>query len=154
MTQPACPLCHLPPPPADSALLYAHPRWRVVDAQEPSFPGFTRIIWRDHVQEMTDLPVSDQQELMTVVLAVETVMRQKLSPDKINLASLGNQVPHLHWHVIPRWQDDASFPQSVWTPAVQPAIADTARLARQTAITRCLPEYHQALINRLKNLSP
>jgi diadenosine tetraphosphate (Ap4A) HIT family hydrolase len=38
-------------------------------------------------------------------------------PDKINLASLGNVVPHLHWHVIPRWRDDSHFPAPIWATA-------------------------------------
>jgi diadenosine tetraphosphate (Ap4A) HIT family hydrolase len=41
-------------------------------------------------------------------------LRAQLAPLKMNLASLGNQTPHLHWHVIPRFADDSHFPQSVW----------------------------------------
>ena len=63
---------------------------------------------------MTDLPASQQILLMRVVLAVESVVRQLFSPDKVNLASFGNVVPHLHWHVIPRWQDDRHFPEPIW----------------------------------------
>ena len=40
-----------------------------------------------------------------------------MRPDKVNLASLGNMVPHLHWHVIPRWKNDPWFPDSVWSAA-------------------------------------
>jgi diadenosine tetraphosphate (Ap4A) HIT family hydrolase len=48
------------------------------------------------------------------VFAVEDAQRAVLNPLKINLASFGNMTPHLHWHVIPRWADDAHFPQPVW----------------------------------------
>jgi len=150
--QTACPLCHRTSPTDNAAELFTTSRWRVVDAQDPDFPGFTRVIWHDHVKEMTDLTASEQQELMAVVLAVEAAMRQTLLPDKINLASFGNQVPHLHWHVIPRWQDDPSFPHSVWTPPSQTANENAASLARQHLIKSCLTEYHQALINRLASL--
>ena len=54
---------------------------------------------------------------MSVVWLVERCVRQVMQPDKINLASLGNMVPHLHWHVIPRYADDAHFPDSVWSVA-------------------------------------
>jgi len=54
---------------------------------------------------------------MATVLAVERVLREQLKPDKINLASLGNVVPHLHWHVIPRWTDDSHFPDPIWAAA-------------------------------------
>jgi len=88
-------------------------RCRVVIADEP-FAGFCRVIWNAHVREMTDLPPSARAHLMEVVFAVEGALRALLSPHKINLASLGNQVPHLHWHVIPRFTDDSHFPAPVW----------------------------------------
>jgi diadenosine tetraphosphate (Ap4A) HIT family hydrolase len=51
---------------------------------------------------------------MNVVAGVERGLRIFLAPDKINLASLGNAVPHLHWHVIPRYRDDSHFPEAIW----------------------------------------
>lgn len=86
----------------------------MVLADEPDYPGFLRVILNTHVKEMTDLPANDQQALMRVVFAAEAAMREVLAPDKINLASLGNVVPHLHWHVIPRFGDDPHFPNPVW----------------------------------------
>lgn len=78
------------------------------------YPGFCRVIWREHAKEMTDLPPVDQRHLMHIVFAVEQALRELLKPDKINLASLGNMTPHLHWHVIPRFHDDRHFPNPVW----------------------------------------
>lgn len=86
---------------------------RVILLREDDVP-VCRVIWRDHVREMTDLTPEAQQELLRTVLAVERAMRQVYQPDKINLASLGNAVPHLHWHVIARWCDDRRFPLSIW----------------------------------------
>jgi diadenosine tetraphosphate (Ap4A) HIT family hydrolase len=63
---------------------------------------------------MTDLPGADQQALMRVVFAAEAALREVMAPAKVNLASLGNVVPHLHWHVIPRFTDDPHFPNPVW----------------------------------------
>ena len=88
-------------------------RCRVVIADEP-FPGFCRVIWNAHVREMTDLGVADRDHLMRVVYAVESALRARLAPDKMNLATLGNVTPHLHWHVVPRYCDDSHFPQPVW----------------------------------------
>jgi diadenosine tetraphosphate (Ap4A) HIT family hydrolase len=73
---------------------------------------------------MTDLDPGQQQYLMSVVFAVEAVLRQLVLPDKINLASFGNMMPHLHWHVIPRWQDDRNFPEPIWG-SVQRAGSET-----------------------------
>lgn len=95
-------------------LLWQDEVCRVVRVNDPDYPGFCRVIWKRHVQEMTDLTVDERQHLMTVTLAVEQAVRQVLSPDKINLASLGNVTPHLHWHVIPRYTDDRHFPNPIW----------------------------------------
>ncbi len=87
---------------------------RVVLVPDPDYPGFCRVILNQHVREVTDLPVADRTALMAVVFAVEETIRAVLAPDKINLASLGNVTPHVHWHVIPRFRDDRHFPQPIW----------------------------------------
>jgi len=107
----SCDFCQKP----GGGLLWRDDRLRVVLVDEPGYPGFCRVIWNAHVKEMTDLPSADRGHLMVVVLDVEAVLRNVLRPDKINLASLGNMTPHLHWHVIPRWRDDPHFPGSVWS---------------------------------------
>lgn len=83
------------------------------------FPGFCRVVWLAHVAEMSDLAPGDRRRLMDVVFASESALRETLRPDKINLASLGNVVPHLHWHVIPRWRGDSRFPAPVWGPRLR-----------------------------------
>jgi len=87
---------------------------RVVLVPEPGYPGFLRVILNAHVKEMTDLAASDRVALMQVVFAAEGALREVMRPEKINLASLGNMVPHIHWHVIPRFADDPHFPNPVW----------------------------------------
>jgi len=90
-------------------------------ADEPDYPGFLRVILNAHVKEMSDLASADQRRLLDVVLAAEAALRAVMTPDKINLASLGNVVPHLHWHVIPRFADDPHFPNPVWGERKRPA---------------------------------
>ncbi|MFO1339814.1 MAG: HIT family protein [Burkholderiaceae bacterium] len=85
---------------------------RVLDA--PEFPGFYRVIWREHVAELSDLAPADRAHCLDTVVAVEQALRQALQPTKINLAALGNMVPHLHWHVIARFDWDSHFPQPIW----------------------------------------
>ena len=94
-------------------ILWRDDRCRVVLTDEP-FAGFCRVIWNSHVREMTDLDTADRAHLMGVVFAVESALRARLSPAKVNVAALGNVTPHLHWHVIPRFTDDSHFPQPVW----------------------------------------
>jgi len=93
------------------------PRWRVVRVADASFPAFYRVIWNAHVAEFTDLTQDERAECMDVVARVERVLRERLAPTKINLASLGNMTPHLHWHVIARFDWDSHFPHPVWASA-------------------------------------
>jgi len=93
--------------------LWRDARCRVVLTDEP-FAGFCRVIWNAHAREMTDLSAANRTHLMHVVYAVESALRARLTPTKMNLASLGNATPHLHWHVIPRFADDTHFSQAVW----------------------------------------
>lgn len=108
---------------------------RLVLVDDADFPGFCRVIWKRHVAEMTDLDISERRHLMSVVFAAEGALREVVRPHKVNLASLGNVVPHLHWHVIPRWRDDRHFPNAVWGPPMRdpqgrpPAAADALREA-------------------------
>ena len=87
---------------------------RVVLVMDEDYPGFCRVILQRHVAEMSDLPEEERIALMKVVFSVEQAARTALHPDKINLASLGNMTPHLHWHVIPRFSTDRHFPNPVW----------------------------------------
>jgi diadenosine tetraphosphate (Ap4A) HIT family hydrolase len=106
-----CDLCDTP----GGVLLWRDERLRVVLVEDPDYPGFCRVIWNAHVKEMTDLDVDERSHLMAVTFEVERLLREVLRPDKINLASLGNMTPHLHWHVIPRWRDDPHFPGPIWS---------------------------------------
>lgn len=114
---------------------------RVVLVSDDDYPGFCRVILNRHLSEMSDLPANEQQALMRVVFAVESAVRETVRPDKINLASLGNQTPHIHWHVIPRWHDDCAFPDPIWAPARRHSPHD--RRAPEVALLR------RALITRL-----
>jgi diadenosine tetraphosphate (Ap4A) HIT family hydrolase len=139
MSDTACPLCF----PVDETLLWSDAFCRVIWVDDVHYPGFCRVILNAHVREMTDLPPSERQRMMNVVFAVETAVREVAKPDKINLASLGNVVPHVHWHVIPRWQDDVNFPDAIWA------------VPRRAATLRTLPDdIRQRLAQRIQALLP
>lgn len=119
------------------AVLWRDALCRVVRAQVDGYPAFLRVVFSRHVAEMTDLESTERDRLMQVVFGVERVLREMYRPDKVNLASFGNQVPHLHWHVIARFRDDPHFPESVWgavqrETAARPVV-DDARLGARLA---------------------
>jgi diadenosine tetraphosphate (Ap4A) HIT family hydrolase len=100
------------------------------------------------VAEFSDLRADERERLMLAVYATERAVRRVLAPVKVNLASLGNQVPHVHWHVIPRYTNDAHFPQPIWAPrqrSVSEALLSQRR-AQATLIAEALrQEMAQAL---------
>lgn len=128
-------------------VVWRDPVLRVVLANENGYPGFARVIWHAHVAEMSDLPVAAREHLMRAVFAVETAQRTVMSPHKVNVASLGNMVPHVHWHVIPRYRDDVHFPGSVWS-APQREVPQEV-LAKRAAGMPALREALVAELNRL-----
>lgn len=92
---------------------------RIVLLNDADYPAYCRVELLAHVKEMTDLAPAQRARMMKVVFAVETALREIFNPDKINLASLGNKTPHLHWHVIPRFEKDKHFPNSHWGEAMR-----------------------------------
>jgi diadenosine tetraphosphate (Ap4A) HIT family hydrolase len=127
-----CTLCG----PLQGVLIVEHASLRVIRAEsaaEADYPAFYRVVWRAHVRELSDLSAGDLALCMRAVVAVERSLREQLSPAplKINIASLGNLVPHLHWHIIARYAWDAHWPKPVW--AVAERAADAATLAAMKA---------------------
>ena len=117
------------------ALIWRGEKLRLIRAVEEGFPAFYRVIWNAHAAELSDLSDDDRNLCMRAVAAVERVMRDTLAPTKINLAALGNMVPHLHWHVIARFDWDSHFPASVWASAQRPRNADKeAAVAAQLSL--------------------
>ena len=145
----ACTLCEQP----GGTLIWRNDRMRVVLVDEPNLPGYTRVIWHRHVREMSDLSPECQHEIMRTVFCIEAVQRTVLQAEKVNLASLGNMTPHLHWHVIPRWEADPWYPDSIWTDS---AIAHHQRgetwRTRAQARAQALPVYLAALEPALRRL--
>jgi diadenosine tetraphosphate (Ap4A) HIT family hydrolase len=141
-----CDLCQLLAAPG-AALIWRDHQVSVVAVDEAEYPGFTRVVWNDHIKEMTDLPVADRARVMDLVWAVESAQRQVMAPEKINLASFGNMTPHVHWHVIPRYRDDAHFPNPTW--AVAQRASSTEVLAARRAL---LPALHAAILDKVKAL--
>jgi len=133
-----CELCDLAVP-----RVFENDKFAVILADEANYPGFARVIWKDHVREASDLPDEDRLLLNEAVWQLELAVREVMQPLKVNVASLGNVVPHLHWHVIPRYADDAHFPAPVWAQAVR--ATDAAVLEARRAL---LPRLAEAITRR------
>ena len=145
-----CPLCSDHDP---SHVLWRNPELRVIDVADPAFPGFTRVVWGEHVPEMTLLEPAQRRHIMDVVWVVEQTLRQALTPHKINLAQLGNAVPHVHWHIIPRWREDSRFPSPIWAaPAARTPEQQRAWDEQRNTLSTLVPAYHEMLQEALQSM--
>lgn len=132
----SCDLCV-----ADGGIvIWRDPRWRVVRVDSHPCPAYYRLICNHHVVEFSDLLAPERQRCMHLMVAIERLLREQLAPTKVNIASLGNATPHLHWHLIARFDWDSHYPQSIWGQRQREA--DERRLA---AIVELLPALDAAL---------
>ena len=121
-----CPLCRA----EGEQLLEADDRLRVIEVLEPRLPGYRRIIWQQHRRELTELNEAERSHWFTKVAQQEDALRALWACDKINHASFGNLVPHLHWHVMPRWRTDPWWPSPIWgskQPSTRMAVTQNAQ---------------------------
>jgi diadenosine tetraphosphate (Ap4A) HIT family hydrolase len=129
-----CELCGSPGGP----VVWQNDLCRVVRVDEPDYPGFVRVILKRHEREMTDLDPAERDSLMAVVFAVEAAVRETMRPDKMNVASLGNMTPHVHWHVVPRFADDRHFPGSIWAAPQRERSVPAQRVERSQQLAAAI----------------
>lgn len=136
-----CPLCRQPQP----GEIWRNKNFYVIDAGGDGLPGYIRLVCCGHVKEMTGLSQKVRLEMLELLTVIERIMIAVMAPDKVNLASLGNMVPHLHWHIIARWADDAYFPDSIWS-APRRAAPDGQTMRQRTELAaRMVEELKRAL---------
>ncbi|WP_114637183.1 HIT family protein [Polynucleobacter necessarius] len=142
-----CVLCKEELTPEEGQLIWRGDDCRVILVNDPDLPGFCRVIWNRHIAEMTDLTYSEREHLMALVFAVEEAVRHVMHPHKVNIAALGNMVPHIHWHVIPRFKDDAFFSGSIWSTRSQQTPASV--LSQRQKVALDLPHAVREQISQL-----
>jgi diadenosine tetraphosphate (Ap4A) HIT family hydrolase len=101
--------------------------------------GYTIVIWRGrHVAEPTELSAEEAAAYWRELLRVGGALEAHLKPVKMNYETLGNSLPHLHTHVMPRYADD---PKPGWPfphPENEPAPHPEAELRRDVDALRVL----------------
>lgn len=108
----ACPFCQLP----DERILFATPDFKVIRDGYPVSPGHTLVISRRHIGSLFELSPDEFQALWGILQQVRANLDEAFRPDGFNLgvndgSVAGQTVPHLHLHVIPRYQGDSADPR-------------------------------------------
>jgi diadenosine tetraphosphate (Ap4A) HIT family hydrolase len=106
-----CPMCanHSP-----KNLLLSLPSGRVLLLDDGDFKGYLILEFRRHVTEITDLSPQERSQLAEDINSCASGLQSTLHPNKINYVILGNEVPHLHVHIIPRYFDDGWWGKPTW----------------------------------------
>jgi diadenosine tetraphosphate (Ap4A) HIT family hydrolase len=86
----------------------------VVLNSDQFFPGYTLLFTKQHATELFQLDHSVRAGLMEEVSTVARALFTQFQPDKINYELLGNMVPHIHWHLVPRFAHDPLWPRPIW----------------------------------------
>ncbi len=114
--------------------------------EDQFFPGWTVLVLKEHATEPFHLTPADQGRLMTEVSAVAQVLAQHYRARKMNYELLGNQLPHIHWHLIPRRAEDPAPLEPVWrvthqAVSLRPEHLATELAALRARLTQAWPEF-------------
>lgn len=96
------------------------------------FPWLILVPRVEEACEIIDLNSRQRVQLMDEIALISEALKASFSPDKLNVAALGNQVPQLHVHIIARYREDDAWPNPVWGRGRSNYTADgkQAQLAR------------------------
>jgi len=84
-----------------------------VEIEESEIP-WLKIFTQKAYKEFSDVPTEIKMEIFRVIDIIEKEMLHFFKPKKINIASFGNYVPHVHWHLMARFEEDSYFPEPMW----------------------------------------
>ncbi|VEG90074.1 HIT family protein [Legionella spiritensis] len=105
---------------------------RVFLKNNADYPWLILVPRVDNIQDLDQLPQELQHTLMDEISRLSTLVRDYFTPDKINVATLGNIVSQLHVHVVARFTNDRLWPHGIWQD-VQPSPSREEN-ARQTLV--------------------
>ncbi|MFA5583379.1 MAG: HIT family protein [Bacteriovoracaceae bacterium] len=78
------------------------------------YEGYCVLVTKEHYREMSDISSPVREEIFSEMMKVSDAILKTFNPKKMNMASYGNVVEHLHWHFFPRYADDPQFTNPPW----------------------------------------
>jgi len=114
-------------------------------ARDQRYRGTCRAIYDGrHANRIDELTAAQWQQLAQDLWVAQRAIVRTLRCEHVNLASLGNEVPHLHWHLIPRYRDDGQWGRPIWradgAPEAPQYLAEPEYAALATALNQALDE--------------
>jgi diadenosine tetraphosphate (Ap4A) HIT family hydrolase len=108
--------------------------------------GYCVLVSRSHATELHQLPKAERSAFLEEMVTLAQGIESAFAPRKMNYEALGNQVPHLHWHLFPRRQDDPETLKAVWLPFDR---AERDESEKQRLQTAAIPR--SEIVARLRN---
>ncbi|HEV8473120.1 MAG TPA: HIT family protein [Methylomirabilota bacterium] len=134
MTAQDCRACDGHWPAADDRIADVGPAVAYLNADQ-FFAGWTIVVLKRHATELYHLTAAERSELIEAVTRVASALAAVFDAVKMNYELLGNQLPHIHWHLVPRRADDPIPREPAWRlDHVPVALAPGERRARIDAI--------------------
>ncbi|RBQ29366.1 HIT family protein [Aliarcobacter vitoriensis] len=81
---------------------------------EDSEIPWLKIFTNEQIKEFSQCNKQTKEEIWKYLDIIEKIMIKHFNPDKINIASFGNYVPHVHFHIMARFKEDSFFPEPMW----------------------------------------
>jgi len=100
------------------------------------FPGYTFVVAKEHVTELFHLDREARAKVTEEVAATAAALYKLFKPDKMNYELLGNMVPHMHWHLVPRFRTDRLWPRPIWAEPHDEVVLPPAEYAERIELIR------------------
>lgn len=100
------------------------------------FPGYCFVLTKEHVTELFYLDEPVRNSVMKEVNRVAEALSSIFQPAKINYELLGNMVPHMHWHIVPRFTTDPLWPRPIWSEPHEQAELSVHAYAERIALIK------------------
>ena len=94
------------------SLIYENDNIRI-EVEQSEIP-WLKIFTQHPYKEMSEVPGLIKFEIYDLLDTIEKEMLSYYKPKKINIASFGNYMPHVHWHIMARFEEDSFFPEPMW----------------------------------------
>jgi diadenosine tetraphosphate (Ap4A) HIT family hydrolase len=130
-----CPMCSIWETDADLRICELQHSFVILN-RDQFFPGYTLLFTKVHHSELFQLDRTVRSELMEEISSVARVLYDIFCPAKINYELLGNMVPHIHWHLVPRFASEPLWPRPIWAESHEELLLAPAEYQQRREIIR------------------
>ena len=127
-----CPMCHKWQDEPDLRIAELEHCYVLLN-RDQFFPGYCFVFTKAHVTELFHLDQPTRSAIIEEVNAVAAALFAAFQPAKINYELLGNMVPHMHWHLVPRFTSDPLWPRPIWSEPHEPITLSEADASARIA---------------------